>query len=336
MRRRLAVLLAAAVVVAPASRALAWAETGHRYIGRLGVEALPASAPAFLRDPAVLDQIAELSREPDRWRGAGRTHDSDRDAAHFIDLDDQGLTLSGQTLEALPERRADFEAALVAAHSDVGKSGYLPYAIVDGWQQLAKDFAYWRIETAALARDKDPAHKAWYAMDLKLREQLIVRDLGVWSHYVGDASMPMHVSVHYNGWGDYPNPRAFTQEHIHSPFEGAYVKANISIGDVRARIAPYKACAGPITPCIDAYLHQTWTQLIPTYELEKRVSWRTASPEGRAFVADRLAAGASALRDLVLDAWTASADMGVGYPTITVKDVQSGAVDPWDAIYGKA
>jgi hypothetical protein len=336
MRRLIAFSLAVAAVAAPAWRALAWAETGHRYIGRLGVEALPPSLPGFLHDPAVLDQIAELSREPDRWRGAGKTHDSDRDAAHFIDLDDQGLTLSGQALEALPERRADFEAALLAAHSDVGKSGYLPYAIVDGWQQLAKDFAYWRIETAALARDKDPVHRAWYAMDLKLRQELIVRDLGVWSHYVGDASMPMHVSIHYNGWGDYPNPGAFTQEHIHSPFEGAYVKANISIEDVRARITPYQACSGPITPCVDAYLRRTWTTLVPTYELEKKVGWHAASPEGKAFVADRLAAGASALRDLVLDAWTASADMGVGYPTITVKDVQSGAVDPWDAIYGKA
>jgi hypothetical protein len=28
--------------------------------------------------------------------------------------------------------------------------------------------------------------------------------LGIWSHYGGDASQPLHVSIHYNGWGDYP------------------------------------------------------------------------------------------------------------------------------------
>lgn len=336
MSRKFAVLAAAAVLIAPAGRALAWSETGHRDIGRLGVETLPSDLPAFLRAPANVDAIAELAREPDRWRGAGKTHDSDRDAGHFLDVDDQGLTLSGQTLETLPERRADFEAALLAAHSDIGKSGYLYYSIVDGWQQLVKDFAYWRIETAALARAIDPARKAWYEKDLRLREALIVRDLGVWSHYVGDASMPMHVSIHYNGWGEFPNPDGYTQARIHGPFEGAYVKANISLEDVKARLRPYRACTLPIGACTAAYLHESWTQVIPTYRLEKQVTWTKPSPEGRAFVAERIAAGASELRDLVVDAWTASPAMGVGYPALLLKDVESGAVDPWDAIYGTA
>ena len=28
-------------------------------------------------------------------------------------------------------------------------AGYLPYSIVDGWQQLVKDLAYWRVDVAA-------------------------------------------------------------------------------------------------------------------------------------------------------------------------------------------
>ena len=28
-------------------------------------------------------------------------------------------------------------------------AGYLPYSIVDGWQQLVKDFGYWRVLVAA-------------------------------------------------------------------------------------------------------------------------------------------------------------------------------------------
>jgi hypothetical protein len=35
---------------------------------------------------------------------------------------------------------------------------------------------------------------------------LILRDLGVWSHYVADASNPMHTTIHSDGWGEYPNP----------------------------------------------------------------------------------------------------------------------------------
>jgi hypothetical protein len=51
-----------------------------------------------------------------------------------------------------------------------------------------------------------PEERAWFEADRRLREKLTIRDIGIWSHYVGDASQPMHVSVHFNGWGDYPNP----------------------------------------------------------------------------------------------------------------------------------
>ena len=189
---------------------------------------------------------------------------------------------------------------------EVEKSGYLPYAIVDGWQQLAKDFAYWRVETAALARDPNPEHRAWYARDMKLREALIVRDLGVWSHYVGDGSMPMHVSIYYNGWGDFPNPDGFTRAPIHAVFEGTYVKSYVTIDEVRARLRAYQACAKPIEACTADYLHATWSEVLPTYQLEKKVGYNLASPQATAFIADRIAAGASELRDLIVDAWNAS------------------------------
>jgi hypothetical protein len=338
MKRLIATVAAAAALAAPAV-VLGWAETGHRVIGRLAIEALPSDLPAFLRSREAVAAVEELGREPDRWRGSGKIHDSDRDPAHFIDLDDNGLTLAGLTLDKLPARRGDFEATLTGAHVDVEKSGYLPYAIVDGWQQLTKDFAYWRVETAALARDPNPEHQGWYARDLKLRESLVVRDLGVWSHYVGDGSMPMHLSIHFNGWGDFPNPERFTKTPIHTVFEGTYVKKFVSVDQVRARLRPYQACPKPIEVCTADYLHATWTQVLPTYQLEKQVGYNLASPQATAFVADRIAAGASELRDLIVDAWNASATTSVGYagrgkPSVTLQAVQSGAVDPWDAIYG--
>lgn len=338
MKRLIATLVAVTAVAAPAV-VLGWAETGHRMVGRLAMEALPPELPAFLRSPDAVAAVEELGREPDRWRGSGKTHDSDRDPAHFIDLDDNGLTLAGVALDKLPARRGDFEAALTGAHVEVEKSGYLPYAIIDGWQQLVKDFAYWRVETAALARDPNPQHKAWYARDVKLREALIVRDLGVWSHYVGDGSMPMHLSIHYNGWGDFPNPDGFTRAPIHSVFEGTYVKNYVSIDEARARLRPYQACTKAIEVCTADYLHSTWSEVLPTYRLEKKVGYNLSSPQATALVADRIAAGASELRDMIVDAWTASETMSAGYagrgkPAVTPQAVQAGAVDPWDAIYG--
>ncbi len=49
------------------------------------------------------------------------------------------------TLETLPPTRADYEKALAAVGHDSWNAGYLPYSIIDGYQQLVKDFTYWRI-----------------------------------------------------------------------------------------------------------------------------------------------------------------------------------------------
>ena len=74
---------------------------------------------------------------------------------------------------------------------------------------------------AAEAREPDLAKQAWYRADRERREQLILRDIGVMGHYVGDGSQPHHTSIHYNGWGDYPNPEGFTNSRrTHGLFEG--------------------------------------------------------------------------------------------------------------------
>src|SRR5579863_1364159 len=177
---------AASLAHGAATQALAWGATGHRIIGVAAAEALPRDLPAFLHTPRAIEDLGELSREPDRWRGAGKTHDTTRDPGHYVDVDDQGRILGGPPLNALPLTRSDYDAALRAVGSDSFHAGYLPYSIVDGWQQLAKDFAYWRALTAAIPRERDPARKAWLRRDLARREQLTLADLGDWAHYVGD------------------------------------------------------------------------------------------------------------------------------------------------------
>src|SRR5690349_9741348 len=128
MKRLLAPAVFAAVLAVPSSL-MAWGNTGHRIIGELAVKALPAEVPAFLRTPQSALDVGELSREPDRSRGAGRLHDNDRDAAHFIDLDDDGKVLGGPPMLPLQATRNDFETQLRAAGLDSAKTGYLPYSI---------------------------------------------------------------------------------------------------------------------------------------------------------------------------------------------------------------
>jgi hypothetical protein len=326
--------LAAAVSLAAAGQAWAWGATGHRFIGREALIALPAELPGFLRDPASAELVGELSREPDRWRDAGRPHDPDRDSAHFLDLADDGSVFGGPALAALPDTRAAYETALRAAGVDGWKAGYLPYSIADAWQQLVKDFAYLRVETAAAANVANPAHRAWIAADLVERRALILRDLGVLSHYVGDGSQPLHVSIHFNGWGAGPNPGGYTLDKVHAPFEGQFVHDYVSEEAVRAAMAPYADCGCDIGHWTAAYLAATNHQVVPFYELWKAGGFANGGARGRAFAAARLAAGASALRDVVVDAWRASATGRVGWPAVSVADVQAGKIDPYDSLYG--
>lgn len=322
------------VALAPLSTAHAWGAMGHRIIGRVGMESLPDTVPAFLRTPETIEAVGELAREPDRSRGAGKVHDTMRDPGHYVNVDDDGKVSGGPPLAALPPTLGDYETALRAVGTETGHAGYLPYSIIDGWQQLTKDFVYWRIETAALPRQTDPAHKAWLQADLNRREMLIIRDLGIWSHFIGDASQPLHLTVHYDGWGKFPNPNGYTESRVHSPFEGAFVRRFVSEEAVQAALPAPRPCPA-IEVCTAQYLAETAATVIPFYEMQKAGGLTGPDPAGRAFTVQRVAAGAAALRDLTIAAWEASAHGALGHPAITIDQVATGAIDPFDALYGE-
>ncbi len=334
IRRRLIGIVGLGIVLAPWA-ALAWGASGHRMIGELAAESLPDGLPSFLKTPDIVAAIGETSREPDRWRDSGRTHDTDHDPAHFLDLGDDGKVLGGPELSALPPTRAGYEAALEAVGAQSWKAGYLPYAIIDGYQQLAKDFAYWRVETAALEKVANPAHRAWMTADRKTREAIIVRDLGVLSHYVGDGSQPLHVTVHYNGWGAYPNPQGYTTDRIHIPFEGPFVFLHVTKAMVRGDMTPAQAPTTPIAAWTSAYLAHTASEVVPLYDLYKSGGFSAHPTHGEAFAAARLAEGASALRDLIIGAWRDSRDDEVGYPGVSLASVTAQGLDPYDSLYGQ-
>ena len=85
-----------------------------------------------------------------------------------------------------------------------------------------------------------------------------------------DASQPLHLSVHYNGWGDYPNPNGYTTSRgLHSAFEGPLVKAVATDASIKALMVPYRDCACTIETRIVDYLTTTWKLTEPLYQLEK-------------------------------------------------------------------
>ncbi|MFZ5669162.1 MAG: S1/P1 nuclease [Pseudomonadota bacterium] len=330
--RLAAVAAVAGLFLAPVSAA-SWGNTGHRIVGVLAVEALADEVPAFLRGRQAMADMGEYAREPDRSKGAGKVHDSNRDPAHFVDIDDQGRVLGGPPFAEMQPTRADYETALRAAGVDAWKAGYLQYSIVDGYQQLVKDFAYWRV-LAAAEKAARGERKAWYRRDRIRRERLLAANLADLAHFVGDGSQPLHVSVHYNGWGDYPNPKGYTKDRIHGPFEGAFVKGAVTIDMVRLKMTPLAVCDCPIEARTIGYLQRTLTFVDPLYAGWNAGDFRPGQAGGAGFAAERLAAGASELRDLIVEAWRASARARVGWPEVSVADVESGKADPYESLLG--
>lgn len=340
--KRLAVTLSAltlgvAVLAAPAVVS-AWGNTGHRLIGVAAVRALPEEMPAFLRTPGAAAEVGELSREPDRTKGAGQPHDRERDTAHFIDMMEDGriMTEQGMLIDALPRLKSEYDAALLAAGIKVDDAGYLPYAIMDGYQQLVRDFATWRVLNAAEARETDPGKRAWYREDRLRREALILRDMGYLGHYVGDGAQPHHTTIHYNGWNrDTPNPEGFTtSRQTHGAFEGAFTARVARLDAIEAAMDAPDLAGFDLRARVPAYLKTTLAEVLPFYRLEKAGAFRDAEPRAGQFVIDRLAAGASELRDLFILAWRDSADDEIGWPKVKVAEVEAGTADPWLAMYG--
>ena len=336
MRTRNLVMLAVMMTLAGAARqAWAWGATGHEWVSGIAIEKLPDEIPAFVRSPEAIADIAVMGRELDRSKGSGRTHDAERDPGHSIYLADDASVMGVLPLSQLPTTREEYDTLLRVKGYTQYKAGYLPYSIVDGWQQIRKDFAYWRAAVKGAETATTPEERAWFESDRRLRERLTLRDIGIWSHYVGDAAQPMHVSVHNDGWGGYqPNPNGYTNAPIHAYFEGAFVVENLKRAAVAAEVGPYNDCKCGIEEMTRNVLLASLAQLDALYALDKAGGFKKGDPRGIQFVTARLALGAQATRDMIAAAWTASATWPVGYPMVNVRDILSGKVRATRELFG--
>jgi hypothetical protein len=111
--------------------------------------------------------------------------------------------------------------------------------------------------------------------------------------------------------------------------------ANISEPMVRAAMVPLKPQDGPLEARIAAYLTETGAQVEPLYALEKTGAFANPNKAGVDFATARLAAGASELRDLIVDAWNVSPKVTVGWPAVSLSDIEAGKVDAYRAFYNK-
>jgi hypothetical protein len=136
----------------------------------------------------------------------------------------------------------------------------------------------------------------------------ILFDAGWLGHYVGDGSQPLHNTIQFNGWTG-PNPNGYTTAHkIHWQFEGPFVEANLHEAEVQPRMTPVHAIEGDVFSDYVTYLRHTSLYVERVYQLEKAGGFDGQGTQAsRNFTAERLAAGASMLRDMVYTAWLESA-----------------------------
>ena len=299
------------------------------------MRSLPLELPEFLRKLEPARQVAEVAREPDRLKGAGQPHDADDAPAHRVDVGDDLKIARGPLLSALPATREAYDTALRAAGSNQYRSGYLPYAIIDTWQQVVMDFAYWRADVAGAKYAKTPAERTWFLQDQWIREGMTIRDLGYLAHFVGDGSEPLNVSVHSDGWGNYPNPLGFSNaKGLHALVDNLVARSQLAEKDVSPYLATYRDCRCTIQRRTVDYLTATQESVVRLYQIEKSDGFAGNRENSKIFVARRVAAGASELRDMIVDAWHRSAEVSVGSPPIEVRDLESGEVNGYDALRG--
>jgi hypothetical protein len=295
-----------ALIAAQPTTAHAWGNEGHRLINRLAASSLPADVPEFLRSDTAVNEIEYLGPEPDRWRSPAEPELNAAQAQeHFIDLE------LADALGPLPRNRMDFEAKVFAAGQRPEKIGLQPWEATEVWERLKAALREYRRLSALAAAPASTANAASSVAaraDLRAVEQAVIFYAGWLGHYVGDAAQPLHTSIQYNGWVG-PNPNGYTTAHqIHWQFEGPFVAANLHAAEVQAKMTSAKALDGDCFDAYVAYLRHSATYVEKVYQLEKAGGFvGPGSGESRAFTAERLAAGASMLRDMIYTAWLESA-----------------------------
>lgn len=281
-------IVPAALLLAAALPARAWGERGHELVNEAAARGLPASAPAALRENVA--RLTYLGPEPDRWRlSALEAMARGLAPDHYIDLE----LAEAIDPNAPPAHRHEYAKLLAAAGQTPDKVGFAPYRVVELCQ---------RIEAAVVAHELvDPAHPDAAARRRQAEENLIYV-AGVLGHYVADLANPHHCTIHFNGWTG-PNPEGFaTDRDVHARFEEDFVNR---LG-ARLSVPPLRAAREDLD-----YVRAVWDlvresngRLVELYRLDKKGAFAPGNEdapvgqEGRAFVASRMALGATVLRDL--------------------------------------
>jgi hypothetical protein len=69
-------------------------------------------------------------------------YDCERDTVHFVDMIEDGWIMNKQKLsiDTLPQLKSEYNTALLTIKIKIDDTNYLPYTIMDNYQQLIHNF----------------------------------------------------------------------------------------------------------------------------------------------------------------------------------------------------
>ncbi len=282
--------------------ALPWGPRAHSACNRAAVQALSTEGLGFLK--AHEDWIAYWSIIPDTWRGIGDPYSKILEDPNHGWFQEQF-----SFLKTIPKSRYEFVLALNEEHrriqdkeperaalTNVRWTGTLPYAAMESYEHM-------RIAMRRYRATQDAKIKP-------MIEREIAQYMGRLGHYVADAAMPLHVSVHHDGWvGE--NPNEYTRDpRVHGRFETQFVELiELKESDFVAKVKPAQRLADPWTAVLD-HIAMSFSHVEEVYQLDKAGAYTDKDhKQARALVYQLMTASAQLLRDLAHTAWMESEAM---------------------------
>ena len=189
--------------------------------------------------------------------------------------------------------------------------GFLPYAIAENYSKLKSSFSYLKTFEAHGGTPEE----------IENAQANIVYVMGMMGHYAGDASQPLHVTIHHHGWVG-TNPEHYTtNSRIHAWIDGGFFN---KIGGADLKKLKEKARTARILTIQDRPAHgddifQATIEFLleqeklveRVYQLDRdhKIDGETgAAPEGRDFLENQLLKGGQLLGDLWYSAWQQAPD----------------------------
>lgn len=288
--RTLLVLL----VLVTAVPLFAWSEKGHYLVNEAATLALPTDMPQFFCK--AFPQLIWEGDDPDRWKGAGVSLDAANPPDHFLDYEYvAGLKLPPDRYRFIDLLYRSGTLRRFGIYNST--AGFLPWRIAELSDRLTGEWRQWRATKPG-------------SPERKFLEAGILRDAGILGHYVGDAANPHHTTVNFNGW-IVDNPHHYATDcDTHDRFERFWISHAVTLADVSPRVAAEPTLRTNYFAAAMDEIKDSNAHLDLLYRIDRDGGFdlfKPVSKEGVVFASDRIAFGASMLRDFWWSTWKNSA-----------------------------